>query len=84
MYCAARELSVPESTLRDRTRGNVMLDTRVGIIPFHNFSVSEAKQLLDHIGLDKRGYQVHVNIFLISRRQHMLLVFIRSASARCF
>ena len=34
------------------------------------------------IGLDKSGYQV--NIFLISRRKHMLLVLIRSASARRF
>ena len=29
--CAAREFSVPESFLRDRTRGNVTLDSRVGV-----------------------------------------------------
>ena len=34
------------------------------------------------IATDKRGYP-H-NSFLISRRKHMLWVFIRSASARCF
>ena len=35
-----------------------------------------------YIGLDKSGYQV--NSFLISRRKHMLLVLIGSASVRHF
>ena len=30
VYKAARRYSVPESTLRDRTRGNVYVDARVG------------------------------------------------------
>ena len=40
------------------------------------------EQTVQTIGLDKGGYPV--NIFLISPRNHMLLVLIRSTSARRF
>ncbi|KAH3866264.1 hypothetical protein DPMN_029323 [Dreissena polymorpha] len=38
---------VPESTLRDRTRGNVALDCTMG--PARLFNLEEEKRLADHI-----------------------------------
>ena len=44
---AAKRNQVPESTLRDRTRGNVTLDAKKG----HGtlFTVEEEKMLVDHL-----------------------------------
>ena len=47
VYRASRLYSVPESTLRDRTRGYVSLDGRSG--PERLFSHEEEKQLTQHI-----------------------------------
>ena len=47
VYKASREYGVPESTLRDRTRGNVALDSTIGWPKI--FSVDEEKQLAGHI-----------------------------------
>ena len=38
---------MPESTLRDRTRGNITLDTKVGVETL--FTESEEKLLVDHV-----------------------------------
>ena len=63
VYRAARLFSVPESTLRDRTRGLVNLNTVIG---FDNiFSDDEERQLVEHIrymanigyGYNKMGIQ---------------------------
>ena len=43
---ASREFCVPESTLRDR-RGNITLDTKVGIGTL--ITESEEKLLVDHV-----------------------------------
>ena len=72
VYRAAREFGVPESTLRDRTRGNVTLDTRVGVDTL--FSVSEEKQLMDHVkymasigyGYNKSGIQYMARDYALS------------------
>ena len=47
MYRASREFCAPESTLRDRTRGNIKLDTKVGVETL--FTESEEKLLVDHV-----------------------------------
>ena len=47
MYMAARRYSVPESTLRDMTRGNVDVDARTGhrvLLP-----ADEEQKLVTHI-----------------------------------
>ena len=63
VYRAAKLFSVPECTLRDRTRGLVNLNTVIG---FDNiFSDHEEKQLVEHIsymanigyGYNKMGIQ---------------------------
>ena len=72
VYRAAREFNVPESTLRDRTRGNVTLDTRVGVDTL--FTVSEEKQLVDHVkymgsigyGYNKSGIQYMARDYALS------------------
>ena len=63
VYMAARRYSVPESTLRDRTRGNVEVDARTG----HGtlLSADEEQKLVTHIsymadigyGYNKPGIQ---------------------------
>ena len=47
VYRACRFFSVPESTLRDRTRNNVALDARSG--PERIFSLEEEQYLVNHI-----------------------------------
>ena len=47
VYRAAREYSVPESTLRDRTRGLVPIDVAVGFKPL--FTPTEEEKLVGHI-----------------------------------
>ena len=47
VYRAARLYSVPESTLRDRTRCNVGLDAKPG--PDRIFTVDEEKQFVEHV-----------------------------------
>ena len=72
VYRAAREFNVPESTLRDRTRGNVTLDTRVVVDTL--FTVSEEKQLVDHVkymgsighGYNKSGIQYMARDYALS------------------
>ena len=63
VYRAAKLFSVPESTLRDRTRGLVNLNTVIG---FDNiFSDDEERQLVEHVsymanigyGYNKMGIQ---------------------------
>ena len=47
VYRAARQYSVPESTLRDRTRGNVPIDAKPGATTL--FSHSEESEIVDHL-----------------------------------
>ena len=47
VYKAAREYNVPESTLRDRIRGNICLDAKIGFKTI--FTTDEEQQLVDHI-----------------------------------
>ena len=72
VYRASREFSVPESTLRDRTRGNVSLDTKVGVETL--FTESKEGQLVDHVkymasigyGYNKSGVQYMARDYAIS------------------
>ena len=47
VYMAARQYNVPESTLRDRTRGNISVDATIGFDTI--FNRSEERKLVDHI-----------------------------------
>ena len=47
MYRASRDYSVPESTLRDRTRGLVDLDVKIGFDRI--FSAEEEEKLVGHV-----------------------------------
>ena len=47
VYRASKEYIVPESTLRDKTRGNVSLDTKVGVETL--FTECEEQQIVDHV-----------------------------------
>lgn len=47
VYRASRDYGVPESTLRDRTRGNIPLDATVGFAQI--FSHDEEKKMVDHL-----------------------------------
>jgi hypothetical protein len=47
VYKAAKLYNVPESTLRDRTRGNVSLEAKPGVNPL--FSLDEERELVHHI-----------------------------------
>ena len=47
MYRASRDYSVPESTLRDRTRGLVDLDVMIGFD--RTFSAEEEEKLVGHV-----------------------------------
>ena len=47
VYRAAREYMVPESTLRDRTRGFVNMDVTIGFETI--FNKDEEQKLVDHI-----------------------------------
>ena len=72
MYHDSRELYVPESTLRDWTRGNITLDTKVGVETL--CTESEAKLLVDHVkymasigyGYNKPGIQYMAGDYAIS------------------
>ena len=72
VYRASREFTLPESTLRDRTRENVSLDTKVGVETL--FTESEEKQLVDHVkymasigyGYNKSGVQYTARDYAIS------------------
>ena len=63
---------MPESTLRDRTRGNITLDTKVGLETL--FTESEEKLLVDHVkymasigyGYNKSGVQYMARDYAIS------------------
>ena len=63
VYKAARRYSVPESTLRDRTRGNVDVDVRAGHATL--MTAEEEQKLVAHIcymadigyGYNKSGIQ---------------------------
>ena len=47
VYKASRDYSVPESTLRDRTRGLVDLDVKIGFDRI--FSAEEEEKLVGHV-----------------------------------
>ena len=47
VYMAARQYNVPESTLRDRTRGNISVDATIGFDTI--FNRSEERKPVDHI-----------------------------------
>jgi hypothetical protein len=72
VYKAAREYNVPESTLRDRTRGNICLDAKIGFKTI--FTTDEEQQLVDHIsfmasidyGYNKSGIQFMARDFAVS------------------
>jgi hypothetical protein len=56
VYKAAREYNVPESTLRDRTWGNICLDAKIGFKTI--FTTDEEQQLVDHISfMASIGYE---------------------------
>ena len=60
VYRAAREYSVPESTLRDRTRGLVDLDATTGFETI--FSRAEEEKLVSHISyMAEIGYGYNVS-----------------------
>ena len=61
VYRASREeYRVPESTLRDRTRGLVPVDVTVGFQPI--FSIEEEEKLVEHITyMAKIGYGYNVS-----------------------
>ena len=72
VYKAAREYNVPESTLRDRTWGNICLDAKIGFKTI--FTTDEEQQLVDHIsfmasigyGYKKSGIQFVARDFAVS------------------
>ena len=72
VYRASREFCVPESTLRDRTRGNITLNTKVGVGTL--FTESEENLLVDHVkymasigyGYDKLVVQYMARDYAIS------------------
>ena len=47
VYMAARQYNVPESTLRDRTRGNISVDATIGFDTIFNRSAE--RKLVDQI-----------------------------------
>ena len=47
VYMAARQYNVPESTLRDITRGNISVEATIGFDTI--FNRSEERKLVDHI-----------------------------------
>ena len=72
VYRASREIRVPESTLRDRTREIITLDTKVGVETL--FTESEDKLLVDHVkymasigyGYDRLAVQYMARDYAIS------------------
>ena len=56
VYRAARSYNVPEQTLRDRVRGNVAVDAKIGCATII-FTLQEEKALVDHlVYMGKIGY----------------------------
>ena len=47
VYMATRQYNVPESTLRDKTRGNILVDATIGFDTI--FNTSEERKLANHI-----------------------------------
>lgn len=57
VYRAAREFNIPESTLRDRTRGNVAVEAKCGVGTL--FSEEEEWKLVKHIRHTAEAGQVY-------------------------
>jgi hypothetical protein len=71
VYRASREYSVPESTLRDRTRGLVPVDVAVGFKPI--FTPEEEEKLVEHISYMARiGYGYNVSQIKYMARDYAL------------
>ncbi|XP_045203754.2 uncharacterized protein LOC123556821 [Mercenaria mercenaria] len=71
VYRASREYNVPESTLRDRTRGLVPVDVTVGFKPL--FSVDEEEKLVKHISyMADIGYGYNVSKIKYMARDYAL------------
>ena len=65
VYMAARQYNVPESTLRDRTRGNILVDATLGFDTI--FKRSEERKLVDHINyMADIGYGYKSNILYMA------------------
>ena len=74
VYRAARQFGVPESTLRDRTRGFVSLDAVIGFEPL--FTKTEEKKLVGHIkhmAAIGHGYSTNKNIKEVAKEFALFL-----------
>ncbi|KAJ8318132.1 hypothetical protein KUTeg_003223 [Tegillarca granosa] len=79
VYKASRQYGVPESTLRDCTRGNVSLDANPG--PDRLFSYEEEKELVEHLkytasigyGYTKSNVQYLASEFAVACKKEICL-----------
>ena len=73
MYKASRKFGVPESTLRDRTRGNVEVDAKPGVLS--TFSEKEEQNLVQYIiQMNKTGKNYNVKSIRKLAKDYALLL----------
>ncbi|XP_060552077.1 uncharacterized protein LOC132713479 isoform X2 [Ruditapes philippinarum] len=71
VYRASREYNIPESTLRDRSRGLVPIDAKVGFKPI--FSSDEEQRLVEHISyMANIGYGYNASKIKFMAREYAI------------